>query len=290
MGQSKSKISYSVLRYSPDTLKGEIINVGVVLYDYETKSVISFLLDERHPKLRAILDNSVEYDIYKTDVEALEFYLNKSKDNISGIVGEVCIASFYEDGFLDALFEYYNGKRLSLAQPSIGYTRDAKKLFNAVLTRYVGESNIQTAKPQIVTAKRYMKDVIDSNQNLKKRIITDKIINPVKGLSVIQMKVDFTFKNGKWNYMQTIPNVIQQAKNVDWYSKIELMLQNEEIKQSRVHLLYRNTDIIDDMATYYSIKHLKEKYNNICILDVDKKRDVDNLCQFIEREGQILEA
>ncbi len=291
MEQSKSKVSYSVLRYSPDEIKGEVINVGLILYNYATKSVICSILDEKSPKLKGILDNPVEYELYKTDTEIIKFYLDKCIDDVSGVVGQVYIASFYNEGFIEALYNHYSDKRLRLSRPGVAYTKDAKRLFDTIMMQYIGESNIlPDDRPQIITAKKYMKNIIDSNQNLKSRIITDKIINPVKGLNAIQMKVDFTFRNGKWNYMQTIPNVIQQNKNVDWYSKIELMLQNEDIRQSRIHLLYKNTDIVEDMATYHSIKYLQEKYDNICILDVERKNDVDNLCHFIEKEGQILEA
>ena len=290
MEQSKTKVSYSVVRYSPDTVKGEIINVGLILYDYSHKSVISFLLDEKSYKLKAILDNSVEYDVYKTDREFIEFYLKKSKDDISGIVGEINIASYYDEMFLNSLYEYFEGRRLRLSTPSIAYTKDSKKLFDTILKRYVGESNLEPEKTNIMTAKRYMKKVFDENEKLKNKIVSDVIIKPIKELDDIKIKVDFSFKNGVWNYMQAIPNTSQQNRNIEWFSKIELMLQSREVQHSKIHLLYKKSDIIEDMATYNLLKYLDLKYDNIKILDVDKKREVQNLCEYIETEAQILEV
>lgn len=289
MEQSKTKVSYSILRYSPDVLKGEIINIGLILYDYSNNSVISFLLDEKSPKLKAVLDNSVEYDIYKTDKESIEYYLKKTKNDISGVVGEVYIASCYDEKFIDTLYKYFEGKRLRLSPPAIAYTKNTNKIFDTILARYIGETNVPFGKTNVTTVKKYMKNVIESNEKLKSRIITDKIIKPIEDLDDIQIKVDFTFKNGRWNYMQAIPNVSQQSKNIDWFSKIELMLQNHEIKQSHIHLLYKKTDIITDIATYNLLKYLNRKYENVDILDIDKKADVDNLCRFIENEAQVLE-
>ncbi|MBE6021691.1 MAG: DUF3037 domain-containing protein [Cellulosilyticum sp.] len=290
MEQSKSKVSYSIIRYSPDALRGEIINIGLILYNHSDNSTISFLLDEKSPKLKAVLDNSVEYDIYKTDKESIEYYLKKTKDDISGVVGEVYIASCYDEKFIDILYKYFEGKRLRLSQPAIAYTKSPKKIFDTILARYIGETNVPFGKTNVATVKKYMKHIIESNEKLKSRIITDKIIKPIDDLEDIQIKVDFTFKNGRWNYMQAIPNVSQQSKNIEWFSKIELMLQNDEIKKSHIHLLYKKTDIITDIATYNLLKYLNKKYENVDILDIDKKHDIDNLCKFIENEAQILDV
>lgn len=290
MEQSKTKVSYSILRYSPDVIKGEVINVGLILYDYFNKSVMSFLLDEKSYKLKAVLDNSVEYDIYKTDKEFIEYYLKKSKDDISGIVGDINIASYYDENFLNYLYEYYEGKRLRFSMPNVAYTKDSKKLFDTILKRYIGESNLEFEKTNIMTAKKYMKKVFDANEKLKNKIASDLIIKPIKELDDIKIKVDFSFKNGVWNYMQAIPNISQQNKNIEWFSKIELMLQSGDVQHSKIHLLYKKSDVIEDVTTYNLLKYLNLKYDNIKILDVDKKSEVKNLCEYIEAEAQILEV
>ncbi|MCS4440090.1 DUF3037 domain-containing protein [Clostridium botulinum] len=99
MDKSKRKICYSIIRYSPDQLKGEIVNVGLIFFSYGNKEVNFFMLDERSNKLKAIMNNSVELEIYKSYKDMIEFYLKKSKEDISGIVGNVYVGSYYEEDF-----------------------------------------------------------------------------------------------------------------------------------------------------------------------------------------------
>lgn len=288
MDQSRRKLSYSIIRYSPDEIKGEIINVGLLLHNYENKSIRYFLLDEKSNKVKSIVEDEIELNLYKTNKDVLEYYLKNNIKDISGIVGGKVIASCYNQDFLNEIYEYYKGKNISFAEPNIAYTKNEKKLFETILKKYIGSNNIDLEKTTAMTAKRYMKQIFSKNENLSKRIKSDIIINPIKELSDLEVKIDFTFKSEKWNYMQSIPKVKKVNKNSDWFSKIQLILDTDLEKTSQIHLLYKNSDFISDKATYNLLKYLKSKYENVNIHDIDKQVEVNNLCQYIESEGQIL--
>lgn len=290
MEQSKTKVSYSIVRYIPDYLKGEVINIGLLMYNYSERTVRSFLLDDKSFKIKAILNNEVECDIYRTDKEILEYYLEKSKEDISGMVGKVYIASYHEKNFLNKMYEYYKDKNLILSEPNIAYTKNEEKLFDAILKKYVGDKYIETEKTSVLTAKKYMKKIFEDNANLKKRIKSDVIIKPILGMDDLEIKVDFSFKNGTWNYMQAIPRVIQHNKNLDWYSKVELMLNCDQAKGAKIHLLYKTSDVVHDRATYNLLVYLSKKYSNVDLHDVDKQKEVDKLCKYIEDEAEELVA
>lgn len=290
MEQSKTKVSYSIVRYIPDYLKGEVINIGLLMYNYSERTVRSFLLDDKSFKIKAILNNEVECDIYRTDKEILEYYLEKSKEDISGMVGKVYIASYHEKNFLNKMYEYYKDKNLILSEPNIAYTKNEEKLFDAILKKYVGDKYIETEKTSVLTAKKYMKKIFEDNANLKKRIKSDVIIKPILGMDDLEIKVDFSFKNGTWNYMQAIPRVIQHNKNLDWYSKVELMLNCDQAKEAKIHLLYKTSDVVHDRATYNLLVYLSKKYSNVDLHDVDKQKEVDKLCKYIEDEAEELVA
>ena len=89
--------------------------------------------------------------------------------------------------------------------------------------------------------------------------------------------------------MQAIPKVLSNSKNTEWFSKIELMLKNDEIRKSKIHLLYKDSDLKKDSSAYNLLNYLKNSYDNIDIHDIDKSNEVDNLCNYIEREGQVLD-
>ena len=288
MEQSKTKISYSIIRYSPDQVKGEVINVGILLYNYFNKSAKYYILNERSPKLRAIIESSVDISIYKSYKDILEFYLNESKKDFSGLVSDKYIASYYDEDFVNKFYEYYKNQKLSFSKPNFAYTKNENKLFETILKRYVGENNIDIQKTNTMTAKRYLKKVFTDNENLNKRIISDRIIKPIKELDDLEVKIDFSFKNGKWNYMQTIPKAMNSNKNTEWFSKVQLLLDFNEDNKSKIHLLYKYSDFIQDKATYNLLKYLKSKYDNLDIHDIDKESEVISLCNYIETEGQIL--
>ncbi|MCQ2014632.1 DUF3037 domain-containing protein [Clostridium butyricum] len=288
MEQTKTKVSYSVIRYSPDQLKGEIINVGLLLYNYTNKSAKYFILDEKSIKLRAIMENNIEINIYKSNKELLEFYLEKSKDDLSGTVGDMCITSYYDSEFVDKFYEYYKNKELTFSKPSLAYTKNECKLFETILKRYIGENNVDIEKTTTMTAKKYMKKIFRDNENLYKRIQADKVIKPIKDLDDLEVKIDFSFKNGKWNYMQAIPKPINTNKNTEWFSKIQLLLDSDADSKSKIHLLYKHSDFEEDTAAYNLLLYLKSRYSNVDLHDVDKKNDVITLCSYIEKEGQIL--
>lgn len=289
MEQFKKKISYSVIRYSPNELKGEIINVGLLFHDLLDKKVRYFMLDEKSNKLKAIMENETEINLYKTYKDILEFYLEKSKEDISGVVGNMYIASYYDEDFMNNMYNYYKEQNIMFSKPNIAYTKNEEKLFETILKRYVGESNVNIEKSTTMTAKKYMKKVFDSNENLSKRIKSDVIIKPIKDLDDLEVKIDFTFKNGVWNYMQTIPKITTSSKNSEWFSRIQLILDSNIATQSKIHLLYKKSDFIQDKATFHLLQYLKNKYNTLETHDVDEKSDVDNLCEYIQTEAQILE-
>lgn len=289
MDQSRRKLSYSIVRYSPDEIKGEIINVGLLLHNYENKSIRYFLLDEKSAKVKSLVENEVELDLYKTTKDVIEYYLKNNVKDMSGMVGERYITSCHNEKFLNDMYEYYKGKSISFSEPNIAYTKNEKKLFETILKKYVGASNVNLEKATTMTAKRYMKQIISENESLSKRIKSDVVINPIKELKDLEVKIDFTFKSEKLNYMQTIPKVTKNSKNSDWFSKIQLILDTDIEKAAQIHLLYKNSDFISDRATYNLLKYLKNKYKNIDVHDIDKENEVNTLCDYIKKEGQILE-
>lgn len=288
MNQFKKKILYSIIRFSPDQIKGEVINVGLVLHNIEDKRIKYYMVDEKSPKLRALVENNVELNLYKTYKDMLEYYINNSKNDISGVVGEVYISSYYEEDYINKLSDYYKDKKLILSNPNIAYTKNEDKLFETILNRYIGKSNIEIEKVNTMTAKKYMRKIFSSNENLRKRIENDKIIKPIRELSDLEVKIDFSFKNIKWNYMQAIPKINKNNKNEDWFSKVQLLLDSNT-EDSKIHLLYKMSDVIGDEGTLNLLNYLKNRYDSIEIHDLDKDVEVKKLCERIELEGQILQ-
>ncbi|EKN40495.1 hypothetical protein CFSAN001627_19203 [Clostridium botulinum CFSAN001627] len=245
------------------------------------------MLDERSNKLKAIMNNSVELEIYKSYKDMIEFYLKKSKEDISGIVGNVYVGSYYEEDFLEKIIDYYTNKELSFSKINVAFTKNEKNLFQTLLKRYIGECNVDIEKTTTMSAKKYMKQIFRQNENLKKRIKNDMLLKPIKELDDLEIKIDFSFKNGKWNYMQTISNNTNRAS--DWFTKIQFILDETNKEESKVHLLYKESDFLEDKGTFHLLEYLKNKYSTLEIHNIDKKTNVEKLCNYIETEAQVLE-
>lgn len=285
---AKKKIAYSIIRYSPDEIKGEVINIGLLFHNFEDTKVKFFLLDEKSFKIRALIDNEVELRTYKSFKDVFEYYIDNCRKDMSGIVGEKYIASYYEEDFVQKVYKHYLGKEIFLSKVNYAFTKDENKLFEVILKRYIGESNIDIEKTSTLTAKKYLKQIINNNENLAKRVKSDVIIKPIKELEDFEVKIDFTFKNGVWNYMQTIPKITNKNKNADWFSKIQLILDSE-LDMSKIHLVYKKSDILLDSSTLHLLNYLKTKYSNLSIYDIDEKMNLINLCSYIEAEAQVFE-
>lgn len=287
MENMKKKILYSIVRYSPDSIKGEIINVGLIFHNIEEAKVKYFLLDEKANKLKALFVNKAEKNLYKSYKEIFEFYLMKSKDDMSGIVGGTYIASYFDSDFMYKLYEYFNGKEMVLSQPNIAFTKNETKLFDTILNRYIGESNIDFKKNNSLTAKKYLKKIFNESEILRKKVKSDVFVKPIKELDDLEIKIDFTFKNNNWNYMQTIPNIENKNKNTEWFSKMQLLL-DAEFESTKIHLIYKKSDIYEDKATFHLLSYLKNRYNNLEIHNIESKNSIDRLCDYIEKEGEVL--
>lgn len=289
MEKSRNTVSYSIIRYSPDEVKGEVINVGVILHNLEEKQAKYYMLDETSSKLKALTENKIEIDTYKSFKDTFEYYLEKSKDDLSGVVGNISIASYYDSDFLNKLFENYNNCNLFLAKPSIAYTKNVNMFFKSILNRYVGEKNINK-EVTTMTAKKYMKKIFEETKLLGPKIKADMFLNPIDNLKDLKVKVDFTFKNGVWNYMQTIPSSNSPTKNSEWFAKSQLIIDMIKNKEAKLHLLYKNSDFEEDKTTIHLLDYLKLNNNNkISTLDIDKKDNVENLCKYIDEQAEIID-
>ncbi|ACA55700.1 DUF3037 domain-containing protein [Clostridium botulinum] len=288
MKPAKKEILYSIIRYSPDILKGEIINVGLLFHNLKETKVKYFLLDEKSPKIKCIMDNISQVDLYRSYKEILEYYLEKSKDDMSGVVGNTHIGSYFQEDFIKKMYSKFEKKEMFLSMPNVAYTSNEDKLFETILKRYVGNNHTNTKKANTLTAKKYLKKIFAENEVLNKRVKSDLKVKPIKNLDDLEVKIDFTFKNGMWNYMQTIPRIDTKSKNTEWFSQTQLLL-DARFEDTKIHLIYKESDILDDEGTYNLLRYLQNQYCNLEIHNIDKESSVKKLCNYIETEGEILE-
>lgn len=281
--ENKSKIKYSIIRYSPDKVRGEIINVGVILHDVEKVETKFNILDENSPKLKSILESKVDINTYKSFKDVMEYYLTNANNDLSGTVGNKCISSYYSEDFLIDLHTHFLEKNLFFSKPIFAITKDKDRFFNNIYSRYVRKDTLNKSISTI-SAKDHLKHKFEELNLIGKKVKTDYKISPIKKIDDYKIKVDFTFKNGLWNYIQAIPK--NAASNMDWYSKLQVMSQNLDEHEAKIYLAYSENDLQEDQTVNTLINYLLQEHKNIDKLNIDNKVSLNNLCEYINDVGE----
>ncbi|WP_170962283.1 DUF3037 domain-containing protein [Bacillus cereus] len=276
---------YSVVRYIPNNLTGEVINVGLIMHSVEGNSTTKYLLlQENSPKIKAITNTQTDINTYKTFKDSLEYYLKKSTEDIFGVVGEVQIASPLEPNFLKELCEYYKGKSLYLSQPKFSFSGNIDALFKALFQKYVGDKYLVSEYKE-TNIKKYMKSIFEERMLLNNKVVHDFNIRPIEDLDSLKIHVDFGYKNGVWNYLQAVPNLNSPSKSAEWFAKIRFMFDQLKHQDARIHLMFRESDITGNQDVREIINYLAHSEERIIRLNLDNHQSVDELCSTIERDA-----
>lgn len=92
---------YSIVRYSPDELSGEVVNVGVIVHSVIHENILNyFLLEETSPKVRPLIRTKSDESTYKSFRDILDYYLKECLNTLDGSVGTLNISSPHSSNFL----------------------------------------------------------------------------------------------------------------------------------------------------------------------------------------------
>lgn len=284
--ETKKPVWYSLVRYSPDIIRGEVINVGLILHSVGTeKQTKYYILEESSTKVKSILESKSDINTYKSFKDILDYYLSESKNNLIGQVGNVTIGSYYDENFLNLLYENYRSKKMNISEPVFALTENMDLLFNAIFKRYIGEKYI-SKNISTMTAKTYVKNILKERELLGTKVKSDITIYPIDKLKSVKFNIDFSFKNGVENYIQTVPNLQSPSRSSEWFAKTELMLNNLKNKNTKVHFIYKSSDFKDNKEVYEIINYFLDTNDKIDKLDIDKKNEIIKLCDYISQEAE----
>lgn len=282
---------HSIIRYMPSDLKGEVINVGVILHSFENeKGYLKYhLLDENSLKLRAITESEFEADEYKSFKNVLEHYLSQDED-VFGEVGGVDFGSIHKDDFLNQLYKSFENKKLFFSEPMISRSNNVDKLFEVIHSRYVGK-NLLLRDEKNINVKKYVRQVFEEEGVLDKKVKQNLSIHPIKELEDLKINIDFTFKNGVWNYLQAVPTVSGPTRTAEWFAKINLLLDSlENDKDTMIHLMYRSSELKLEKEMIAAIDYfLSKRDGKIVKLDLDDRISMKNLLHKINNEAHDFE-
>ncbi|QCT01464.1 hypothetical protein E6C60_0743 [Paenibacillus algicola] len=283
---------YSVVRYKTDVIAGEVVNVGVVLHSTQDVILTRFhVLDETSPKIKAVTNSRVEEATYKTAKDILEYYLQESTKSLSGTVGTVQISSALSDDFLNDLYKFYsdNQQNLFLSEPTFAMTENLDGLFKSIFNSYVGR-RYQIDDQKDLNIKKYVRQVFEERNLINSKVASDIELTPLHDIQSVKINIDFGFKNGVWNYLQTIPTINGPSKGTEWFAKTKFMIESVK-EQPKFYLMYRTSELKEGTQQYLSELidfFSKNNDHRVIGLDLDNKQRLSQLCSTIEKDAHDL--
>ncbi|MEK4189963.1 DUF3037 domain-containing protein [Paenibacillus sp. FSL L8-0494] len=278
---------YSIVRYSPDELSGEIINVGVIVHSAVGDNILHyFLLDESSPKVRSIISSKAEELTYKSFKEILDYYLKESPKSLDGSVGGLEIGSPHSTNYLLELRKFFKNKKMNLSEPTFSLSSDISGLFKALFNSYVGEKYYPIGDKE-QNIKSIVRKIFEDNHFMNTKVKQDIGLYPIPELPV-KINVDFGFKNGVWNYMQVTPDIKNASKNTEWFTKTQFLIENVK-DDAKVYLMYRKSSLHGEKNETMNIINYFNDKDRVFGVDLDDQSRMKNLCHKIEREAHLIE-
>lgn len=268
---------YSVIQYIPNTLRGERINVGVILHQPTTGKVLYKLIEHNNPKIRGLLNNGVLIASYKLSKELIDYTLEDLPS-----VDSLLIKGVYNDNFLSD-FSKHLPEGFVLSEPSYAMSAKTNALFNQLLINYIGKEFVTSEeKPSESTIKKNLETFFERKKLLGTKIKPNVKMSPIKDIGSMQYTIDFVYKNGVINLIQTVPQHTNALNN--WFSRVNTFSSNYD-SNAGIYLIYEESTINEDNTVVDMFNFLKGNDERIRTIDI-ASNELVTLTRNIEVDGK----
>lgn len=272
---------YSIIQYCPNKVRGEKVNVGVLLHNPEEGKLYHSLLEENASKIKSLLYDEVASRIYRIQKDEVDFYFNQIYEDL-----DLFGPNLHDIEYLKSLNKEFPNHFI-LSEPTFSLSRDADQLFESLFKTYIGDLMSKEVLKEVpnLNVKTFTKNYFNEKNWIGTKVKPNVKIHPIDDLKNMHFQIDFVFKNGVWNLIQTSPSNTTNEKLIEWFSKTKTMLSSYQ-KESDVYLIYNNNDqlnednTISDMITY-----LKKEDKRVKIAEITSPSFV-SLCNKVETEAK----
>ncbi len=284
--ERKTIVKYSIVRYIPNYIANEVINVGVIfhLIDHQTPSLKFYLLEENSAKIKSLVYNKVGIREYKSYREYLTYYLNQVTENMLGYVGEISYGSIFDESFLESVKEQVKTETFYLTGVETALTHNVDQLFKTIYNTYIGIQYYPDATEKMAI-KQYVHNVFESKNFINKKVLYNYDYYPIKDLVNLKFRVDFKFNDSIDNYLMSTPNTTNSTTLNEWFAKTKLMFDSIE-NDSEFYLLYNNEILNHSDTAMRYLRYLTTERNNVKQLNVDEGAVLEDLCTKIDTTAQ----
>lgn len=259
---------YSIIRYVSNEVKGEILNVGLVMNIPETGEILYKIIEENNSKLKAILVNQIDKKVYRFGMKYFEYLLSSVNQNDLTLPVNVSSKSFIND-----LLKLNIPNGFLLTDTRYAKTRETKRLFNDILHSYIGEKFLlEERRTNTMQVKKFATNVITQRNLIDTKIKTNVKIKPISTIS-LNYNIDFGYEeNEKFNFIQVAPEKVASAN--EWFQRMNMISTNYQ-NTDRIVLLYNsNSKSNEDHTVDQMVDFLQSNDNRITSFDIFSNRGV----------------
>lgn len=228
----REKYDYSIITYSPNKIRSERINVGVLFSDINGSDVFLRVIKEHSSKkLRSLVQNRYDQKLYDSSISYLEYCVKKINENDLSLSTEsVPIKSVFD---LQKKGEFPNELLLSAIRTVT--TANFEMILSKIIDTYIGNEFFNAANANTLDLKRSLFEDFKAKRLINTKIKHSFPIQPDKNVDW-KINVDFAFSQGKkLNILQTVP-ATESALDV-WYPKIRTFTYDFGTESEPIYVL-----------------------------------------------------
>jgi hypothetical protein len=274
---------YSIIQYCPNQIRGEKVNVGVLLHDPQGGDLQHSLLEENSTKVKALLCDDVSSKIYKVQKDEVDFYFSKIYEK-----QDLFSENLHDKNYLINLKHKFPNEFL-ISEPTFSLSRDANQLFASLVKTYIGEfitkEIIHEYEKSIISPKNYCKNYFHDKNWIGTKVKPNVKLHPIEDLKNLNFTVDFVFKNGIWNMINATPSNTTNDKLIEWFSKTKTMLNSYQ-RESQFYLIYNQEDQLNEDNTLSEmVAYLEKEDQRVKTAEISSS-DFSGMCRRVENEAK----
>jgi len=283
LGEFKSRkvVWYSIIRYLSDVVKGEILNVGIIINIPETGEIRYRILKPNNNKLKSFWRSKVDEKTYKTGHDVLNYVISSIDENELRFGLDASSDTFINQVSSQNLPNGFIFSDLRFAKAS-----NIDLLYQNLLREYVGGKFLdeETGSNSMVV-KRKAANIIDNTPALATVIKSNILIKPIKSLNK-SYTIDFGYaEEERIELIHSTPEKLKAA--YEWLERMNFVTENYT-ESSKITLLYKSkSESNRDGSLVQMLDYLKQKDERIISYDIFSDQGEIEFTQELERIGRI---
>lgn len=288
MEGTREVVRYSVIRYISNSIRGEILNVGVIMNTPSKGEFCYKILSPNNTKIKALFENKIEKKVFETGINYFEYLLKSINNN--DLTKSVDI---FSSSFIDSIHKNIDiPKQIMINSSSYAKTASPDLFFNDLLEMYLGKSFILEEKnTRVMKVRKKATELINERNLINVKVKKNVIIQPIANIAM-NYQVDFGYSEN--NSLKLIHSAPEKISSVgEWFEKINLISTKFE-KAEGINLLFNsNAESNRDNALSQMIDYLSAQDSRIQSMDIFSTSGVDafeNELDRIEEKASNLET